>query len=160
MSDVRHEDYWEGGTLEYHSTIDNGGGGGGTVAVEITPGAGNEFEVIGVRVVNTGVGAESVLIRVSTDSSAEVLMELVSGSTAAASFRQWPHGTVIADDNAMAGGRLIVSGEMILRMAVAAADAGQGGEFALIARLRGGMPTITEAGNSTPTITINKEQIA
>lgn len=159
MGDDVSKDYWSGGTWVYQGTIDNGAGGGGDVTWSVIPGVGNEMEIIFGTIANTDSAARITAARFR-DAGGNSLASLTDiTSTAAGATRSFPVASEGADDEAVsAGGRYILSGTAELLGEVRSAAASQGGFFGILARIRGGVPTVTEAGNSTPTITINTER--
>lgn len=149
------EEYWEGALFIYQSDIVNGAGGGGNISVVISPGVGNEMEVLMAEILN-GDSSSRVLAGRTRNEDADKLRSIFSVNTAAGGNQAWPHGRT---DQIGGPGKLILSGDMDLFLLAESVAASQNASFSMEARLRGGVPTITESGNSTPTITINSERV-
>ncbi len=148
-----------GATWIYRATIENGAGGGGTVQVIIDPPATSKIELWALRITNQDTVTRAVSAAVRDEGNG-VLYSLLGGSTAAANFRQWPGNSDIGDGNFVVQAPVTISGAMDLQLNVAAVAASQDGRFTVQCRIFGALPTATETGNSTPTITVATEQIA
>ena len=153
------EEYWEGGTWVYQSNIVNGAGGGGTVSAEVVPGGGNELEILYGRLTNGDSSYRTATIRIEDDAD-NFLATVATHSLSAGHALTWPVTDEHNTNNMYSGAtRLILSGDMVLHMELASVAASQDGFFGLTCRVRGGVPTVTEVGNSTPTITVNTERV-
>lgn len=149
--------YWEGATWVYHTTITNGAGGGGTIEFTIVPGAGTELEILYGEIINGDTVARTCKVHILDDDDNRLGI-IQSKSVSAAVHLPFPtNGT--ADLAELGTTRLIVSREMKIYVAVESVAASQDATLALVCRIRGALPAVAEAGNSTPTITINKEQV-
>lgn len=158
-------DVWpDGATLVYQSTIINGAGGGGTVSVVLTPGDGNEFELYYGRISHNDATASDIDVHIR-DAGDRVLASLYDvdavTQNSVCQFPTAPAAAATAGNaaDAPAATRFILSGDMDLYMAALLIDASEGSTNVIVGRIVGGMPTITETGNSTPTITINTELV-
>ncbi len=151
-------EYWDGALWVYHADITNGGGGAGDHVYTIVPGAGNELELLYGRVINQDTTARTVTIVIDDGSNDLVrIMTLALSGGAAAGF---PTAEVQATTgNSTSLVRYIISGTMRLVVAIAAVALSQDTVLGLVCRIRGGLPTVTEVGASTPTININTEQV-
>lgn len=154
----------EGGTFIYQSTVINGGGGGGDVSVTLTPGRGNEFELYYGRVSHDDATASTVNARIRDDGARTLTSLMALASVTQNSVNQYPSAPAAVatggnEADSPAATRFIISGTMDLFVNAVAIDAAEGGTFVIVGRVYGGVPTITESGNSTPTITINTEDI-
>ena len=149
------EEYWDGETLVYRVKIENGGGGGGAIRVEIVPGVGNEAEFL-YGTIENGDTSSRTGSATFQDPSGNGLGNLQSASIGAGGGTNVPTSS---NQMITSGARLIVSGEAKLILQVAGVAAGQDALFGFALRVRGGVPTITEVGNSTPTITIETEEV-
>ena len=152
------DSYWNGRTWVYQADITNGGGGAGNHSYTVTVASGNELEVLYGELFNgdTSNRTGEVII----DDGTNQLSRFLSGTINAAA--RWPFP--IADGQAAAGmslggGRVIISGTMRLVATVASVAASENTAFAVVCRIRGGIPTVVEVGASTPTININTETI-
>lgn len=155
------EGYWEGGTWVYQAQITNGAGGGGAVSIVVTPGAGNEMEILYGSLTNGDGTGRSAVIKIRDDGDNDLAHLINVGySLGAASTICIPLFDQATDGaHAGSGTRLILSGGMDLIMQLSSVAASQDGVFSLVARIRGDIPTVTETGQSTPTITINTEKV-
>ncbi len=153
------EDYWDGGTWVYQASITNGAGGAGVQSYTVVPGRGNEMEVLYGEFFNGDT--VGVVLTVSVDDGANELAELMSVTADAASRHSFPHSDVsgVAGTHTSAGARIIVAGTMRLIALSASVAASQDTNLGLACRIRGSEPVVTEVGASTPTITINTEQV-
>ena len=154
-----NKNYWEGRTWVYQSDITNGAGGGGNASVTVVPGAGNELEILYGSIFNgdtTSRGCRGYI----TDDDSNILTYILNGTIGAGDYLMFPNTLDLADNvaNTMTT-RHILSGTMELVLVVLSLGAADDAAFGLVCRLRGGMPTVTEAGAATPTININKEQV-
>lgn len=151
---------WPGGaTWVYHAQITNGAGGSGTCSVSIVPGGGNELEIMYGLVTNgdTTTRTGRVLLR---DDGGRIISEILRFAIPGGQTVNFPVTDEISGNGASSGFvRLIVTGTMDVFMSVDAVAASQDATFAIACRIRGGLPTVTEVGQSTPTITINTERI-
>lgn len=145
-----------GGTLQYHSSITNGAGGGGNISVQVQPGQGNECLLLYGQVTNGDTSARNVSVSIRDDGDdSEDIFIVPAESVAAAGTMGFPHDI----DNAASGGIFLFSGRQQLILTVESVAAAQDAKFTLAIRCLHGVPTITENGNSTPTISITIEEI-
>ncbi len=120
------------------------------------------MQILYGQLVNGDTSTRTADIRIDDAAGGDIVTTLVRVSTAAAGFQAFPqnYSPAAAGTNAGGGGgRFILAGAMSLHADVDAVGAGQDATFSVAARIRGAVPTVTEAGNSTPTITINTEQV-
>lgn len=140
----------------YQSDITNGAGGGGNVSVTAVPGAGNEMEILMAEILNGDTTTRTLAGR-TRDDAANQLRGLFSVATATGGRQAWPHGRT---DQIGGPGRVILAGDMDLFLISESVAASENASFSIVARIRGGgLPTVTEVGNATPTITINTEKV-
>lgn len=152
------EDYWDGALWIYQADITNGAGGAGDQTYTLTVGTGNELEVLYGEVFNGDTSARvvTVIIDDGTNQITQIL-NLTAGAGARVAF---PVSTTQGDSAGVAAGaRLIVAGTMRIVVRVAAVALSQDSALGLACRIRGGVPSVVEAGASTPTININTEQV-
>lgn len=155
--------YWDGALWVYQADITNGAGGGGDLTWTVVPGVGNEMEILYGDIFNGDTAGRVVRINIDdgTNHLASLLDDLTGFSLNAGVHHAFPIGDVVAatGGNVSDGARILIAGTMRLVATVESVAASQDGAFALVARIRGGVPVVTEAGNSTPTININTEQV-
>ncbi len=157
------EAFYDGGQFVYRSTVINGGGGGGDTSVTVTPGQGNEFGLIQGSVSHNDATASTInaLVRDEDDNTQIGLIDALASVTQN-SVNYFPSGigTIPATGGNQSGvpHPLMVAGTMDIFVNAVAIDLSEGSTHTLILRLRGSVPTITESGNSTPTITITTER--
>ncbi len=157
------EDYWDGALFIYHADILNGAGGSGTTSYTVVPGAGNELEILYGHIFNGDTVGRGSKVEIS--SGANFLASLLDDQTGIAldpgAAQSYPHSDEVAagGGSTVGGVRLFLAGTMDLEGAILAVGSSDDTRFAMVARLRGGMPIITEAGISTPTININVEGV-
>ena len=156
------EDYWDGATFEYQAQITNGAGGSGDITVEITPGAGNEFEFLYGAISNGDTVTRTLFMQIRDSNDNVITTDTIDdinagGRLALPGVAASSHS---ADRPAASGThRRIVSGTMDILLTASAIAASQDATFTFTLRIRGPVPTITEAGQASPTITINTEQV-
>ncbi len=154
----------DGALFVYQSTIINGGGGGGTVSAVLTPGAGNEFELLWGRISHNDATASDIDVHIRDDGGRVLASLYDMDAVTQNSVCQFPTAPAAAATGGNAGDtpaatRLFISGTMDLYMAALLIDLSEGSTNVIVGRVYGGMPTIVETGNNTPTITINTEQL-
>ncbi len=157
------EDYWEGALYIYDADITNGAGGAGANSYNLTPGVGNEMEILSIRFLNGDVAGRVLTVEIRDDDN-NVIIEIFPGvSLGAGATIMFPH--ISSDANIAARSawpnktRAFLAGEMNVNLSLAAVAASQNTECSIVGRIRGGIPTATEVGASTPTINVNKEQV-
>lgn len=156
---------WPAGDLfVYRATVINGGGGGGDCSVILVPGAGNEFELYYGTISHNDATASDVDVHLrDEDGNVQSFLYDVDAvvQNAVCQFPPAPGsaGTAGNAADAPAATRFLLAGTMDLYIAALAIDAAEGITVTIVGRVRGGMPTVTEAGNSTPTITITTERL-
>ncbi len=152
------KEYWGGGLWVYQASIVNGAGGAGVHSYTFTFGVGGEAEILYGEFFNGDT--VGVALTVSIDDGTNELAELMSVTADAASRHSFPHSDVsgVAGTHTSAGARLLLGGGMRLIGLSGSVAASQDTNFALVCRIRGGVPTVVEVGASTPTITINTER--
>ena len=151
------DEYWDGATWVYDVLIQNGAGGSGTQSAQISPGAGNELEVLYGQSENLDTSARVHNVRIRDDAG-NFLIHLESDTVAAGLPIGIPKSVVPGDVEGTPH-RMMVSGDMDVFFESLLVAASQDSHFSLVARVRGGVPTVTEVGQSTPTITINTERV-
>lgn len=151
MADDR---YWAGSTWIYASEITNGGSAGAPVW-EISPGAGNEFEVLYGRLVNLdpagqqafcAIGWSTGVFTTSGIAIAQLVPILFTVSPGASIH--FPMVQLIVNSNATGPTRFIVSGSMVLEARFNTLSANEDAIFSLCARIRGGRPTVNTSFSS------------
>ncbi len=154
------EDYWDGATWVYHSIVANDDQGASTITWLIVPGAGNEMEILYGQLANLDTAGRAVSIAIETDAAGEELTRLVVVTLNAGAAVSFPAANVqAAGGSAAAPTRFILSGNMRLIATVASVALSQDAEFGLVCRIRGGVPTVTEAGGGTIVISELTEQV-
>lgn len=146
------KEFYSGATWIYETDITNGSGSGGTIATEIVPGVGNEFEVLYGVIENDDGSTRTGFVTIEDDED-NIISRLFAATVGAAAIQAIP----TLPTGALS--RPIISGTQVLRMELQAVGSVQDAKFGLGLRIRGGVPTATESGQDTPTIVINKEQV-
>lgn len=157
-----NKDFWSGSSWEYQAQITNGAGGAGNQSVILTPGVGDEFELYFATITNGDTASRTVTaeIRDDSDNRLAVLGTISLDAAAVLQIPTAPQAAATGGNaaDAPAATRFIISGDMDLRLLVASVAASQDSTYTIVGRIRGSAPTVTEAGASTPTITINTER--
>ncbi len=155
------EDYWDGATWVYHSIVTNqASAGDGSISWTVIPGAGNEMVVLYGRIVNLDITGRLVTLDIETDIGGETLGRLITITPNAASAVGFPVMNVqAAAGSGSAPARYILSGTTRLVATVVNVTNGQDAEFGIVCRIRGGVPTVTEAGVGSFAITELTEQV-
>ncbi len=154
------EDYWDGANWIYEVNIANDDQGAANIAVEIVPGAGNEMELLyaGLQQLDTVGRTISILIEDDTDNIIAILSELSLTENQRIHLPMSNNEASTARVSS-AGARLIISGNQVLRFQVASVALSQDAKFAVVCRIRGGVPTVTETGGGVIVVTINTEKV-
>ena len=156
------EDYWDGAVWVYSSTIANDSDGSGALTWNVVPGAGNEMELLYGTLNNLDTSSRSGNIHIQTPATAFILQVLIPRgfSIGASDWVSFPSIDEVATDGAGNPGRMIISGTMALAAELLSVAASQDGVLTLAARIRGGVPTVTNSGQGTsPTITVNHDLV-
>ncbi len=152
----------DGALWIYQASVINGGGGGGDVSILLSPGTGNEFELFYGTVSHDDATPSDVDV-VIRDADDDLLLNLYDvDAVTQNSLCQFPTagGAPSTSGNAAPQHtRFFLSGDMELFITALAIDLSEGITVSLVGRVYGGLPTVTEAGNSTPAITINEERV-
>lgn len=154
------KEYWAGRLWVYQADITNGAGGAGNHSYTVIPGAGCEMEVLYGELFNGDVSNRTGSI-VMEDNSTNRLVSILATTINAAARQSFPTAIVQASagSGAAAGPRFILAGAMRLVATVAAVTLSENTALGLVCRVRGGVPSVAEAGASTPTINVNTEQV-
>lgn len=161
-------DAWPAGaTWVFQGTVaEDNTAGTHVCTLTVTPGAGNEMEVIGA-LITVGNTATAQLAQMSvTDGTNALLVPLNpsggTGTTASLNY-PWPTAattTATASTSNMVAGRLFVSGTMVLKLQVNTTAVSVTQTFAVVCRIKGAKPTATLADTvGTPTLTTNTNQV-
>ena len=149
---------WMAGSLwEYQADITNGAGGAGDHSYTVTPGVGNELWILYGEVLNGDTATRTVTMAI--DTGADQLYDFSNealGAGVRAPFPGRGASTVPRHHNA---NYYMLAGAMRFIVTIAAVALSQNTALGLVARIKGGAPTVAEAGASTPTININTEQV-
>ena len=143
----------------YQADITNGAGGAGSHTYTLTPGVGNEIEILQGEVFNGD--SSSRVISSLVDDGANRLYPIQNDLTIGAAGRYaMPVGeSMAANRNSVGYSKYALAGTMRLVVTVASVAASQDSALGLVARIWGGVPDMVEAGASTPTININTERV-
>ncbi len=154
------EDYWDGALWVYHGDITNGGAGAGQQIYVVQPGVGNELEVLYGELFMGDTVSRAITVTIE-DALGQELTRLLSLTANAASFHCFPAADppTVGDTQASAGTRFIVAGAMEFRGLATPVAVSQDTAFAVACRIRGGIPSVTEIGQDTPTVNINREEV-
>ncbi len=149
-----------GALFVYQSTVINNGSIA-TCAVELTPGAGNEFELYWGQISHDDATASDIDVLIRDDGDRELAnlydVDAVTQNSVCR-FPPAPGGSSTSGNDAPAASRFMIAGTMNLYMAALSIDDGEGTTNVIVGRVFGSVPTIVETGG-TPTITINTEQV-
>ncbi len=149
------EDYWDGAIFVFEGTVLTDGSNAGTASLTITPGDGNEFEVLYGFIEHTDAASRFVLAAIRDDGARE-LARLISNSFAN-SIQMFPQDG--AGGTEVGPARLIVAGIMDLRLEVQSMSVNDTATFVAVLRIRGGVPTTTLAGPTGSTDTKNTDKV-
>lgn len=148
----------ERGTWVYQADITNGAGGAGAHTYTLTTSVGSEAWIVSIEVFNGDTTGRT--IRAEVDDGTNRLGRLMgSRSLGAAALQEWPSKDPAADANSMNDSPYPLSGGMRLQVTISAVALSQDTACAIVARIRGNVPTVVEAGASTPTINVNTERM-
>ncbi len=153
------EDYWDGGTWVYQADITNDAMDAANQIYTITPGVGNEMEVLYGSLFNGDTSARNGNVRIN-DPSANLILHLANESVTAGAFipvlSVGPSNTIDTHNY----GRVILSGAMRLVVTITAVAVSEDSALGLVCRIRGSLPLVIESASAgTPVISINTEQV-
>lgn len=151
--------YWDGALWIYQADVTNGAGGAGVQSYTVTTVAGSEMELLYGEFFNGDT--LGVVLTVTIDDGTNELIELMSLTADAASRHSFPHSDTpaVGGTHLSSGSRIFLGGGMRIVGSTASVAASQDTAFALVCRIRGAVPTVVEAGASTPTINVNVERV-
>jgi len=136
----------------------NGAGGAGDNGYTVTVGLGSEIEVLYGELFNGDTSNRTAVVDISDGTNR--LGTLINGTLNAGARSTFPGANPFAAaGNPGTPTRIILSGAMVITATVLAVAASQDSALGLVCRIRGPVPTVVEAGASTPTITINTERV-
>ena len=155
-------EYWDGALFVYHSTIANGAGGAGNQSYIVSVSEGSEMEVLyGIFINGDTVDRDC---RVTIDDGTNTLTRLAREAALSAGIEMpFPIAGAVdsgTDPYGAGRGRPMIAGPLRITALGTAIAASQDTTFGLVGRFRGAVPTVVEAGASTPTITVNTERVA
>jgi hypothetical protein len=131
------------------------------VSLTITPGTGNELELI-YGSLGVGAGAGQT-VDIFIDDGTNLLTEFVRAFAAASGdFLSFPSqaATNAAKQPLGGGGKYIVSGTMRLKILIVTATISLTDTFAVVCRVKGAVPTATLADTvGTPVVTTNTNKV-
>ncbi len=153
------EEYWDGALWVYQADITSDAMDAGDHIYTVVPGAGNELEVLYGSLFNGDTSSRAANIQANdgTNLIKHLGNESLGAGTFLPIFSVGPSNTA---DTILAMGRLILAGTLQLVAQVSAVAVNQDTAFALVCRIRGAIPTVTEAMSAgTPVVSINREQV-
>ena len=154
------EDYWEGATWVYHASITNNGSNSGNHDYVIVPGAGNEFQILTGTIFNGDTSSRSVEGRIRDDGQRTLGYVIERDATvAAADQRAFPSTQSLGDGGPAQTSRFIVSGTMEVFLQVRLIAVNQDSQIGLVARIRGGLPTVTLTSPTGATEVVNTNRV-
>jgi len=148
------------GIWDYQADITNGAGGAGDNSYTITVPVGAVLEIEYGELFNGDTSNRTAVIEIRGDGG-ERLATLINGTLNAAARSSFPSANIFAAAGNPLGtsARIFVSGGMDIVAAVLAVAASQDTAFGISCRIWGEVPTVVEAGASTPTINVNLEKV-
>ncbi len=155
------EDYWDGALWIYQADITNDASDAANHTYTIVPGTGNEMEILYGNIFNGDTVARNTGVRLMDGANTLGWLTQFGSSTGAGIYRMFP-AVNISDNFPITGGksRLFMAGTMELEAIVTAVAISQDSAFAVVCRIRGGVPTVTETASAgVPVISINTEQV-
>ena len=154
------EDYWEGRTWVYHADILNDETNSGTHSYEVSPGRGNELEVLYGRLLNLDSTARTVNANVDDDAGNQIgHMIPTNFSLTQAQRIGFPVIDEANSNAAVNSNRWFLSGAMTLQVEIASIAVSQDTVFSISCRIRGGLPTVTLTSPTGATETVNRNQV-
>ncbi len=157
------EDYWEGAIWVFQARILNDGSNAGDHVYAVSPGVGNELEVLYGNIINSDSGSARNA-SIDIDDGSNLLTRVLTLSTPVAnadvSFFSAPGNA--SSGNSLVGitsGKIMIAGGMRLVATVFALAVNQDSFFAIACRIRGGLPTVTFTSPTDATETVNPNQV-
>ncbi len=153
-----HEDFSH--TWVYQANVTNDGSNSGNHDYVVTPGAGNEMEILYGGITNDDTSARTTEVRIRDDDD-NILVKLIKvASTGVGETRPFPAlGASGADDSVASGSRLIVTGAMNVLARVSAVAISQDSMFTIVCRIKGGIPTVVITSPVDAVEVIDKNQV-
>lgn len=148
------KEYWAGALWVLQGTIANAGTAG-SATVTISPGQGNELEVLYGKMQHDDASSRAVTVIARDDDDNEIA-RFFSNSFANSQQNLPQEGTTGVET---APTRRIVAGTMDIQMQVASLGANQTFTFSLCCRIRGGPPSVALTSAAGATETTNKNQV-
>ncbi len=157
MSFRTDDGYWAGATWVYQVVAE--GSGVASHVYTVSPGVGNEFEILYGSVDNRAASARTSEVLI--DDGANVLVPISTRENVnSGHFLGFPHSEpAITNAAAGAGVRWFLAGGMRLVATLVSMSAGDVSAFGLVCRLRGGLPDVTVSVGGTPTVTENRNEV-
>lgn len=159
MGDDVSKDYWSGATWVYHATVTNDGATSGNHVYVVSPGVGQEMEVLYGRLFN-GDGSARTAFANTRNAGGDVLTTYL----ATISLGVQGHYPFPQIDESTTGGsslgptRKILSGTMDITFNVNSIAINQDTAFSIVARIRGGLPTVTITSPAGATETVDENR--
>jgi hypothetical protein len=153
--------YWEGATFIYYIRIVNDGSNSGNHEIEISPGVGNELEILYGSIFNGDTAARTILCIIQGQDSSEYSYLLPRNFSLGAGLKvPFPVTDEVEGGGALSGARrLIVSGDMKLYVRIASVGLSQDSEFGVIMRTRGDAPAVTVTSPTGATETVRENRV-
>lgn len=160
---MKRRSVWPGGrTWVYEADITNDGINSGNHQYLVVPGAGNELEILYGHLGNLDSAGRTsnVIVR---DDDAKQLGYLIPNNAVIANAVFVPFPTIdeinVSASGAGQSNRWMLSGTMDLLVLVASVAVSQDTRFAIVGRIRGGIPTVTLTSPTDAVEVVNKNQV-
>ena len=141
-----------GSTWAYRAVFKESGAGGGTITVDVTPGAGNEMLIMSIHMGADNYGANRTVTVRLEDSANNRIQDIFSSGTIDNTHTNLPligSDSTLGDWSKLGGQGFIVSGTDSLTFIAASLAQNEELTIAIRARLKGKMPAITAASTGT-----------
>lgn len=160
MTQGRQEQFWDGATWVYDAIITNDGVNSGTHIYDVSPGVGNELEILYGQLRNLDTVGRIIDIFIEDDvPNALVYMSPSSFSLTQSQRMPFPVTDEALANSAGQARRWLLSGGMNLSCVAASIAVSQDTRFSICCRIRGGLPTVTLTSPTDATETVNINQV-
>lgn len=154
--------YWDGALWVYHADITNNGSNSGNHTYAVVPGAGNEMEVLYGLILNGDASNRTAGVLIKDGAGGNIISRILSSFTLNAGIS---HAYPVADERSAtgaginAGARIIIGGTIELSATFASIAVSQDTAFAIVCRIRGGLPTVTLTSPTDAVEVVNTNQV-
>ncbi len=148
--------YWDGALWVFHADITRDGSTTGTDTIDIVPGEGDEMEVLYGEISHDDPASRQVRATISDAAGGNRMVNLMSQAITN-SFVNFPQeGTAGTEAGTT---RRFMAGPMSLRLTAESLAVLKKAVYAVVCRIRGGVPTVTVVKPADSTLSTNTNRV-